>query len=78
MPDTTFVNVFWNYSKKIKLGGNDANWKIQFNVDNLFDSYGEMLRSPRNVNPEEGSEVAYWGYKYNRGRQYKLTNSISF
>ncbi|MDQ8201280.1 hypothetical protein QEH56_24180, partial [Pelagicoccus enzymogenes] len=78
MPDTTFVSLFWSYSKKIKLGGNDAKWKIQFNVDNVFDSYGEMERSPRNVYPEEGSEIAYWGLKYNVGRQYKLTNSISF
>ncbi len=78
MPDTTFVSLFWNYTKKIQFAGHDAKWKIQFNVDNVFDSYGSMPRSPRNLGPEADAEVAYWGLKYNRGRQYKLTNSISF
>lgn len=73
------TNFFWNYSKKIKVGEKDVNWKVQVNVSNLFntDNY-----TPRNffyaVRGDDTSELLYNQISIKEPRKISLTNSFSF
>ncbi len=77
--DTTFVNLFWNYSKKLEFAGKPVTWKLQLNVNNAFNNYTSIARNFFNtVNGDLNSEVIRTGIRRTDPRVYSLTNTFSF
>lgn len=76
---TSKVNVFWNYSKKLKIADRDVNWKVQLNVNNLFNSRNTIERNFfTTVNGDKDAEVIATGLIRSDPRRIAITNSFSF
>ncbi|MDQ8183457.1 hypothetical protein [Pelagicoccus sp. SDUM812005] len=77
--DTTNVNFFWNYSKKIKIAERDVKWKVQLNVNNLFNSQNYTDRNFfYAIRGDETSELLSNAVNIKEPRRISLTNTFSF
>ncbi len=74
----TVVNYFTSYRKKLSLAGREVTWKVQLNINNLFDENDPTIRNFANTAPEDGSLVLANGLRYHKGRQFLLTNTFTF
>ena len=76
---TTNTNLFWNFSKKLNVINRDVTWKLQFNIDNLFNT--ETL-TDRNffygIRGDETSPLLSNSVDIRPGRKISMTNSFSF
>lgn len=77
--DWQTTNIFWNYSKKIKIAERDVKWKIQFNVNNVFNEDTTLERNFYNtIYGDEDSPVIATSLRSSPGRVASLTNTFSF
>ena len=74
----TVVNYFTSYRKNLSLAGREVSWKVQLNINNLFDDDDPTIRNFANTAPEDGSLVLANGLRYHKGRQFLLTNTFTF
>jgi len=76
---TTHVSVFWNYSRKLKFGSLPITWKLQLNINNVFNSDTTLLTNFFNtVDGDKSSAVVNTGLRRFDPRTFSVTNSFSF
>jgi hypothetical protein len=76
---TTVVNVFWNYSKRLKFTGKPITWKVQLNINNVLNNDVTLKTNFFNtVDGDKNSPVVNTGLRRFDQRLFSVTNSFSF
>lgn len=76
---TTVANLFWSYSRRVKLANKPVTWKVQLNVNNVLDKPVTLRTNFFNtVDGDKNSPVIYTGLRRSDPRVVSLTNSFGF
>ncbi len=76
---TTVTNVFWNYSRRLKIAAKPVTWSVQLNINNLFNNDVTLRTNFFNtVDGDKNSAVVATALRRADSRVISLTNSFSF